>query len=173
MAAKKNSKQPAPKPEAATEQAQPKKTQTASFDAFEGDEVNTPDIDGWYSPIEGEAGWVGRIAGMFKRTDDEGKQRDIVVVRLLSDCSSATIEGEPVELEAGQVMAVGVKAKLRGLLEYVERRATVAVRATEKIKIGKGRSMWNFSVKGQKGARVALRPEPQRNQSADFETPDF
>jgi hypothetical protein len=159
MAAKKNVAKPQSAPSAAAESAAgAKKPQAASFDAFNGEDVNIPDIDGWYAPEEGEAGWVGRIVGMFRMKDsfNEGKMRDIVVVRLLSPCSSAVDSdgGEPCELEPGHAMAISVKAKLLGLLEYVEKRGTVAVRAVEKKSISKGRSMWTFAVKGQPSARV-------------------
>lgn len=155
MAAKQN-KKPAPAPAAAASEAsevETKKPRTATFDEFAGDEVNVPDIDGWYSPEKGEAGWVGVISGSFKKRQDDGKVSDVIVVRLLSDCSSAVIDGEPIELKAGQCMAVGIKAKLVGLLDYLESRARVAVRAKEKIDIGNGRKMWTFDIKGQKGAR--------------------
>ncbi len=50
-------------------------------------------------------------------------------------------------------MAVSMRAKLVGLLDYVEKQGIVAVRAIGKKPIGHGRSMWQFSVKG-KGERV-------------------
>jgi hypothetical protein len=147
MAAKKAPAKQAPPPEA-------KKVETASYDTFRGEDVNVPDIDGWYSPEEGEPGWVGRIVGVFSITDDEGRKRSVVVVRLLSDCDQATLDGEPVALKAGHAMAVSMRARLMGLLDYVEKRATVAVKATGKRKLQGGRSMWLFEVKGAPGQRV-------------------
>ncbi len=145
-----------------------KRPPEASFDSFEGDEVNLPDIDGWYTPAEGEAGWVGRILGTFTITDDEGKQRQVAVVRLFSACSSATIEGEPVELSPGNVLAVSMRAKLLGLLDYVESQATVAVKAVGKRKLDAKKSMWLFEIKGQRGKRTRAptppRPAPSRAQ---------
>jgi hypothetical protein len=151
-AAKPAASTPAPTSQPASEARS--RPQVASFDGFNGEEVNVPDIDGWYSPEQGEAGWVGRIVGEFRMKGDDDRERTVVVVRLASDCSSASNEGEPVILEAGQVMAVSIRAKLVGLLDYVERRAMVAVRAIGKKEIGKGRSMWVFTIKGQPGARV-------------------
>jgi len=163
MAAKKTKQAPAAaqasadsQPTAGSKQSRPQ-VQSASFDNFNGEEVSIPDIDGWYSPEEGEAGWVGRIIGAFRMKDafNEGRMRDVVVVRLLSTCSSAVdADGEPTVLEAGNSMAVSIKAKLASLLEYVERHGTVGVKAIDKKKLDKGRSMWVFAVKGQPGARV-------------------
>jgi len=174
--ASKNAKRPNPRP--STEPQPPAgpqpsagpKVQVASFDSFNGEEVSVPDIDGWYSPEAGEVGWVGRIVGMFNMKDafNEGKTRTVVVVRLLSNCSSAVDgdEGEPVELQAGQAMAVSIKAKLVALLDYVEKRATVGVRAVEKKNLARGRSMWVFAIKGQPGARVPRQQDTRASEQS-------
>ncbi len=178
MAAK-NSKKAAPQsaPPAAESKSSRPQVQVASFDTFQGEEVSVPDIDGWYSPEQGEKGWVGRIINQFRMKDafNDGKMRTVVVVRLLSDCASAVdADGEPATLEAGQTMAVSIKAKLADLLDYVEKHGTVGVRAVEKKALTKGRSMWVFSIKGQPGARVMRDQLP--NQSApqgDYGEPNF
>jgi hypothetical protein len=164
MAAKNSKKAPAQAAAAPAEepkQSRPQ-VQAASFDSFSGEEVSVPDIDGWYSPEAGEAGWVGRIVASFRMKDsfNEGKTRDVVVVRLFSNCSSAVdSDGEPVILEPGNTMAVSIKAKLLDILDYVEKRGTIAVKAIEKRPLAKGRSMWTFSIKGQQGMRVPRRQE--------------
>ena len=172
MAAKKNAAKPQSAPSAAAEPAAgAKKPQAASFDAFNGEDVNVPDIDGWYSPEENEAGWVGRIVGMFRMKDtfNEGKMRDIVVVRLLSACSSAVDSdgGEPCELEPGHAMAISVKAKLLGLLEYVEKRGTVAVRAIEKKVNQQGSIHVDLCSQGPAGRKGPARPAREPELPAD------
>lgn len=162
MAAKNSKKAPAASAAAAAAAPPPESKKAASFDTFAGDEVSVPDIDGWYSPEAGEAGWVGRIVASFRMKDsfNEGKSRDVVVVRLFSTCSSAVdSDGEPAILEPGNTMAVSIKAKLLDILDYVEKRGTIAVKALEKRPLAKGRSMWTFSIKGQAGMRVPRKQE--------------
>lgn len=152
--------------------------QAASFDSFQGEDLNLPDIDGWYSPVEKEEGWVGRLLGMFKITNEDG-ERDVAVFRLLSSCTSAAAEGEPVSLSPGHVLAVSYRAQLRNIFTFVPGKATIACRATGKKKLDGKKSMWLFDVKGtgekQPDSPVAGR-KPARgaeSEPADDSTPEF
>jgi hypothetical protein len=128
------------------------------------EDVGTPDIDGWFKPEEGSK-FLGQVVGRIQIENDDGKMRDVVLVKLEKPCASAVVEGEDATLDAGQVLGVGVRAKLTELLYYVEKKGRVYAKAVSKQKLKGGRTMWVFEVKGEKGKR-ANPPAPITRNSA-------
>jgi len=119
------------------------------------EEAGLPDIDGWFKPEVG-AVVTGQLVGVLDIEDEKkpGQLRRSVLVRLSEPCHHAVVEKvEDVTLEPGKVIAVGVRAKLTGLLEYVEHKGMCWIQAKSKKSLSKGRTMWEFDVraKGKKG----------------------
>ena len=67
------------------------------------------------------------------------------------------------KFEAGALIGIGIRHKLREILNYVEHRGEVFVKPVEQKKIGGGRRMWEFVVrcKGKKA------PPPFRQRNPD------
>lgn len=106
----------------------------------------TPDIDGWYEPRINEV-LYGQICGAIKIADEKSKSgfRDVVLVRLIEPIK-AVQDKTPVDLEAGQVVGVGIRHQLADMLYYVESRGKVWALAKEKVSIGGGQTMWKFDI---------------------------
>lgn len=119
------------------------------------EDIGTPDIDGWFKPATG-AIVTGQLVGMIAIEDEKnpGKVRQAVLVKLTESCDHAVVEKEEnVTLEAGKVIAVGIRAKLTTLLEYVENKGICWIQTKNKKSLPRGRTMWEFDVraKGKKG----------------------
>jgi len=129
------------------------------------EDVGTPDVDGWFKPAEG-AKFLGQVVGRIQIENDDGKMRDVVLVKLEKPCANAVVEGQDAELEAGQVLGVGVRSKLTDLLYYVEKKGRVFARVEGKQKLKGGRTMWLFTLKCEKGKRAAPPAPITRNSAA-------
>lgn len=136
-------------------------------DGFE--DIGTPDIDGWFKPETG-AIVAGQLVGMIAIEDEKkpGTVRQAVLVKLSEPCSHAVVDKEEgVTLEVGKVIAVGIRAKLAALLEYVENKGHCWIQTKHQKSLSKGRKMWEFDVRarGKKGpipqvaTRVASAPD--------------
>jgi hypothetical protein len=133
-----------------------KKEEEVTFDIDMPDDKGFTDetkvnIDGWYSPVKGKA-FMGQLVGRVQFEDEDGANRDNVLVRLSKPFDAVQKGGETVKLEVGQVLAVGIRANLKELLSYVEHRGTCFVGAMGQKKIKAGRTIWEFKVlcKGKK-----------------------
>jgi hypothetical protein len=134
------------------------------------EDVGAPDVDGWFQPTEG-AVFTGKCVGRIQMPNDDGQMRDVVLVKLDKDCASAVFDSEPVTVPAGKVLGVGIRAKLTGLLEYVEKQGRVYVKVLAKQKLKGGRTMWTFEAKGEPGKRAA--PPPPSNAAVPASTSDI
>lgn len=132
------------------------------------EDVGAPDVNGWFQVAEG-ASFTGKCVGRIQMENDDGNMRDVVLVRLDKDCTSAVFDGEPVTVAAGEILGVGIRAKLTGLLEYVEKQGRVYVKAIAKVKLKGSRTMWTFEAKGEPGKK-APPPAPSNRAAADKES---
>ncbi len=138
------------------------------FDAFEGDDIGEADIDGWYDPNKGVEAQtvVGKILSYLPLPDTEhGGDRPNVLITLERPCLAVKNQ-EAITLQPGQVIAVGIRVKLIDLLYYVEGRYRVFVQVTEKVKLTKGKSMWKFRMKAEKGAKKGALPRSTKRDMA-------
>ncbi len=117
-------------------------------------EVGNPDIDGWWQPKAGLV-FQGTVVGWFRITDKNQKERSIVIVRLAKP-TAAILDKQPIRLEAGKHLAVGISYRLQELLSYIENHGEVWARALEKKDIGGGHSMWQYDLR----ARGTKAPPP-------------
>jgi hypothetical protein len=140
-----------------------------SYEDFEKglEDVGNPDVDGWYKPEKGSR-FAGRVEGRFTIVDpsDEGSTRDVVLVRLAVP-TKAVLNDQEIQLGAGQVLAVGIRAKLGELLHFVDKRGKVMVECLGQQKIKGGRTMWQFKVKGEAAKRSAQVPIARGSQKLD------
>jgi len=124
--------------------------------------ASMPDIDAWYNPTPGMV-LYGTIVGAIKIPDDKSNTgyRDAVLVQL-KEPITAVKEQQPVKLEAGQVIGVGIRHQLGEMLYYVEHRGDVWCLAKDKVSIGHGQTMWKFDLhfKGKKSN------PPERHEAA-------
>lgn len=134
--------------------------------AEKGEQISRPDIDGWYDPkfsMEKKQPLVGQVSGHMVIDDDanDGK-RDIIIVTLAVPIT-AKEGGKPVELKAGQSIAVGVRHGLAGLFECIENKCKVMVKAEGQENLKGGKSVWKFDMRsigkraeftGKKAAQV-------------------
>lgn len=141
------------------------------------EDAAAPDIDGFFKPEYGPVAGtlVGRVA---LRGNDNGKDRDIALVRLALPARAATKDGD-VALEVGQVLAVDIRFKLLGLLPYIAKQGQVGIIPLEKISIRGGKTMWRFTLKA-KGLKApppdAVRAGAPQNMPAEddsFDPEDF
>lgn len=129
-------------------------------DGFDVD-AGTPDLDGWFKPERG-AIVQGQIVGVIDIEDEKnpGRTRRAVLIKLEVPCAHCVVDKvEGVTLEAGKILAVGVRAKLTGLLEYIESRGRCWIQAKDQKAIGKGRKIWEFDVRMGRGSKKG--PIPQ------------
>ena len=168
-------KTPAGKPAA----ADPATAWALGDEAPEGfTQVDLPDLDGWFTPEKFPNGIVaGKIEGAFPikvHDDDMGVTitRDNILVRLMRPCG-AIMNEQPIELQPGQVIAVGIRRALVELLDYVEHKGLVWIKPLKKTKLSKGRTLWKFEVraKGTKGeyTRRKLRPTQEITNDGDVD----
>lgn len=125
-------------------------------------DVSEPEIAGWFQPAEG-AEFVGNVIKVISIETDDGA-RDAVLVKLKAPCTSASVTGsdEVVTIDAGQVLAVGMRYSLQEILCYVEKRGLVYVKALNKTKLKGGRSKWNFVIRADTKAKTApVAPTPR------------
>lgn len=117
-------------------------------------DVSEPDIAGWFQPNEG-AEFCGNAIKTIQIDDDDGNPRDVLLVKLKVACSTATMNGEVVTVEPGQVLGVGMRFGLQELLSYVEKQGLVYARALEKQKLKGGRTKWNWKISADVKKRTA------------------
>lgn len=117
-------------------------------------DVSEPEIAGWFQPADG-AEFAGNAMKVIQIEDDEGQPRDVLLVKLKAACSTATMNGEVLTVEAGQILGVGLRYGLQELLCYVEKQGLVYAKATGKTKLKGGRSKWNWIIRADKSKRTA------------------
>lgn len=132
----------------------------------EVEEATLPDIDGWYNPVAGEEPIAGKIEGAIGFTDRRGQLRRAVLVRVFEAVEAKAKGGADVSLKQGDILAVGVRAKLEPLLDYVANKGYCYFQALGKKPVDGG-EMWLFRLKckGTKG------PRPVFDDSADIKPP--
>jgi len=118
------------------------------------DDVSEPDIAGWFQPAEG-AEFCGNAIKVIQIDDDDGNPRDVLLVKLKAPCAAATLNGEPVTVDVGAVLGVGMRFGLQELLCYVEKQGLVYAQAINKMKLKGGRSKWNWKINADKKKRTA------------------
>lgn len=151
------------------------KSEAKKTDIPEGFEsVGTPDIDGWWKVASGNT-IVGRLVGhlFIRNQKPEGpRYRAVLLVELQRETQGTDSDGNDLILKVGQVAAVGVRAKLADLLDYVESKPVVFIKPVEERKLKGGRKMWLFDV-AQKGGRKGHRPMPPAEEAVeDVESSD-
>lgn len=115
------------------------------------EEITIPEIDAWYNPREGVV-FTGQIVHYIEISDPkpDRPKRPVVLVKLSepTDCGvkAGDKSGKPVQLAAGQCLAVSIRYRLNDLLNYVEHKGECWVQAIDKKDIGRGQTMWNFRV---------------------------
>ena len=107
--------------------------------------ISMPEIDGWYD-VETQGSFVGRICGYKTYQDDEGATRHVVLATLMGSCKAKLKGGKIVDLKSGQTLGVGLKKNLMPLLEYVDSRPVIRVKALAKLPTGNGQNVWTFDV---------------------------
>ena len=152
----KGNKAPPPKAEA------PKEAKADANTEPDGDwdDLGERPIDGWYRP---EVGLVvtGKVVGRTKMQQDNG-ERHVILIELTQP-AKAVVEGgtrkDPNfrELQPGEVIAVGLRHRIRDLIMCVKNNCMVWFRALEEKEIKNGRTVWEFKLK-VKGKRA--RPDP-------------
>lgn len=127
----------------------------------------TPEIQGWWD-VDSKIQIWGTIAGAFQQENDDGSVRDTVIVKIKYPTMAVPAgkrgdDAKPEKFEAGALIGIGIRHKLREILNYVEHRGEVFVKPVEQKKIGGGRRMWEFVVrcKGKKA------PPPFRQRNPD------
>jgi hypothetical protein len=127
----------------------------------------TPELQGWWD-VESKVQIWGVIAGAFQQEGDDGGVRDTVIVKTKYPTMAvpAGQRGDDAKAQmfpAGSLIGIGIRHKLREILNYVEHRGEVFVKPLEQKRIGGGRRMWEFIVrcKGKKS------PPPIRPQNPD------
>lgn len=144
----------------AAEQVNSKKDEDDFFEAGYQNEA-PPSIDAWYSPEiayneKTKKGQVvkGQCVGFITLAGDSDNgmgERDVVLVKLAEPCKADAGDGNKtvIDMKPGDVIGVGIRHNLKEMLNYVTKKGHVKFRATEKEKIGKGRSMWHFDFIGK------------------------
>jgi hypothetical protein len=129
--------------------------------------IGAPDIDGWFKPVLG-AKFKGQVVGRIQIENDDGKLRDVCLVRLEIPCEGCVVDGEEGKvLETGKVLGVGIRAKLADMLFYVEKKGRVLAKVTGEQKLRGNRTMWIFDLKGEKGKRSATVPAATPRMASD------
>jgi hypothetical protein len=118
------------------------------------DDVSEPDIAGWFKPVEG-AEFAGNAVKVIQIDDDDDQPRDVLLVKLKAPCKFAVMEESTVTVEAGEILAVGMRFGLQELLSYVEKKGLVYAKATGKQKLKGGRSKWNWVIRADTKKRTA------------------
>lgn len=114
----------------------------------QGKRFEDREIDGWYEAAPGII-VAGVLCGtlVINDEDDRGnpQQRRVALLELKRPCKAKN-DDKPVDLIAGQVIAVGERAKLEPLFAY-EDGAKVWFQATGQKKLkGKRSAMWQFEL---------------------------
>jgi hypothetical protein len=125
--------------------------------AFKGQRLDLPEIIGYWLVKPG-AVVEGRALGRFQIENDDGKIRDIMVVKLTKPTTIAQKGGKELPAKEGDFVGVGITHKNGELLNYVTKRGMIWCRAVEKKDIGGGRKMWTYEVIGEEG--MAAPPPP-------------
>lgn len=126
------------------------------------EDLSLPEIDGWYDPetaMNKGQPLIGRICGHMVVQGDQGP-RDVVLVRLQLPIITMKDDSEH-PLKVDDVIGVGVRYGLRPIMDYVEHRGRLMVKASGKNKLKGGKSVWKFEVKclGKK-SQMALASAP-------------
>ena len=151
---------------AATASKATEETTTAASEApsFKGKRLDLPDIEGYWHTAPG-AVVEGRALGRFQIENDDGKIRDIIVVKL---SKSTLIKKKgvetPVKAEPGTFIGVGITHKNADLLNFVAKRGMIWCKALKKIDIGGGRKMWSYEYVGEEGMEAP--PPPIQTKAA-------
>jgi hypothetical protein len=126
--------------------------------SFKGKRLDLPDIEGYWHTAPG-AVVEGQALGRFQIENDDGKTRDVIIVKLTKPTKmmkkGAT---DPVPAKAGMFIGVGITHKNQDLLNYVTKRGQIWCKATQKVDIGGGRKMWLYEYIGEEGKEAPPPP---------------
>ena len=144
-----------------TKEPEPTKSEGPSF---KGKRLDLPDIEGYWHTAPG-AVVEGQALGRFQIENDDGKVRDIIVVKL-SKPTKMKKKGveEPFTAEVGAFIGVGITHKNSDLLNYVSKRGMIWCKAIKKTDIGGGRKMWHYEYIGEEGKEAP--PPPIQSKAA-------
>jgi len=144
------------KPAAATPAAvKPPKAAGSDLGIDFDSDISEPDIQCWHDPVETPV-FVGQVVG-HKVIIAKKKPVDCVLVKLLAD-TPAIVDKKTVLCQAGDVMGVFIRFKLRPLLELVEHKCVVRVTSLNKADLSNGNTMWNFKIEPKKGSKLGAPP---------------
>jgi hypothetical protein len=131
----------------------------------------TPELEGWWD-VESKVPIWGVIMGAFEQEGDDGSVRDTVIVKIKYPTMAIPAgqrgdDAKAQKFEAGALIGIGIRHKIREILNYVEHRGEVYVKPEQQKRIGGGRRMWEFTVrcKGKKA------PPPFRQRNPDNTSP--
>lgn len=126
--------------------------------SFKGKRLDLPDIEGYWHTEPG-AVVEGQALGRFQIENDDGKIRDIIIVKL-SKPTKIKQKGKetPVEADKGAFIGVGITHKNADLLNYVTKRGMIWCKAVKKNDIGGGRKMWTYEYMGEEGKEAPPPP---------------
>lgn len=112
-----------------------------------------PDIEGWVAPADGVIVHA-KIHSMIGFKDDDGKFREVFIIKLLEPLKCKKKGDVEVELKAGSIAGMSMNYALSPLREYVTKQGTFWVEFVKQEKIGGGRKVWkvNLHAKGEKTA---------------------
>lgn len=138
-----------------TKQAVAAKSAPANKPAVEDgfDDCSTLDIEGWFKADIG-AKVHAKIRYLMKVPDKRGKARTIAVCELMSPCEHAVQNKQPVKLESGQIIGVGVNYMLRPILQYAANQGEFKATFTSKAELPGGNTCWKGTL-GCKGVKAA------------------
>lgn len=142
------------------------------------EDITVPEIEGWFKPEVGAllAGQIVHFIEIEQKATDGGEpgMRKVLLVRLSHPCKNIIADGDksgnPVTFEKGRVVGLGVRHKITQCLDYVAKKGTIVVQATEKENIGGGRTMWHFKV-AAKGEKAPLPVAAKTEQKVDGDIP--
>ncbi len=125
--------------------------------SFKGKRLDLPEIEGYWK-VDVGLEVEGQALGRFQIENDDGKTRDIIIVKLSKPCKIVVKGGESHDAKEGTFVGVGITYKNADLLNYVSKRGMIWCKATKKVDIGKGRKMWNYEVVGEEGKEAPPPP---------------
>jgi hypothetical protein len=126
--------------------------------SFKGKRLDLPDIEGYWHMSPG-AIVEGQALGRFQIENDDGKTRDVIIVKL-SKPAMMIKKGQETgaSVPEGTFIGVGITHKNQDLLNYVAKRGMIWCKAIKKSDIGGGRKMWLYEYIGEEGKEAPPPP---------------
>jgi hypothetical protein len=130
----------------------------SSGPSFKGKRLDLPDIEGYWDVQPGSE-VEGKALGRFQIENDDGKIRDIVVVKLSKPCMiKKKGNDKAIQADVGQFIGVGITHKNQDLLNFVAKHGMIWCKAVKKMDIGGGRKMWSYEYVGEEGKEAPPPP---------------